>query len=242
MSPGRLAATCVAVLLSVTGAAARAQDSARPPGAPAAPAKPAVGISVPQLEQALAKNPDDPKVNVALGVAYLERGDARPRARAAAARREGGPRFRRRPQLARRRAARPGRLSRGHRVAAEGDRARPEEHAGVREPRVRRSPRAAISTRPSTVFRKALALDPDEPAARTSTWAWPCAKRATSPAALPHLRRVAEADPGNASAALRARAGPAPERRARAERSRRSSARSSSIQSCARRTTRSGPP
>ena len=30
---------------------------------------------VPQMEQALKKNPNDPKVNIALGVAYLERGE-----------------------------------------------------------------------------------------------------------------------------------------------------------------------
>ena len=74
MSRRLLAATSVAVLLSTTGAAVHAQDSARRPGAPAAQTKPAADL-VSQLEQTLAKNPDDPKVNVALGVAYLEGGD-----------------------------------------------------------------------------------------------------------------------------------------------------------------------
>ena len=40
----------------------------------AAQTKPAAD-PVPQLQQALAKNPDDPKINIALGIAYLERGD-----------------------------------------------------------------------------------------------------------------------------------------------------------------------
>ena len=77
MSSARLAATSLAVLLSATGAAVKAQDPAHRPGAPAAQTKLASApeYSVPQLEQALAKTPDDPKVNVALGVAYLQRGD-----------------------------------------------------------------------------------------------------------------------------------------------------------------------
>ena len=77
MSPFRLVATCVAVLLNAPSVAAQAQSSARPPRAPAAQTRPAPDpeSSVPQLERALAKSPDDPKVNVALGVAYLERGD-----------------------------------------------------------------------------------------------------------------------------------------------------------------------
>jgi tetratricopeptide (TPR) repeat protein len=55
-----VAAACI--LLFVRGAGPLAQT------------KP-VADPVPQLEQALAKNPDDPKINLALGLAYLDRSD-----------------------------------------------------------------------------------------------------------------------------------------------------------------------
>ena len=74
MSPRSLAsAAYVAVLLSAAAGARKTQNSspARPPVARTKPAS----DPLPQMEQALKKNPDDPKVNVALGVAYLERGE-----------------------------------------------------------------------------------------------------------------------------------------------------------------------
>jgi tetratricopeptide (TPR) repeat protein len=75
MSPGRLAAVAsIALCLSAAAAAREAQDSSDRGRAPAAQTKPAAD-PVPQMEQALAKNPDDPKINVALGLAYLDRGD-----------------------------------------------------------------------------------------------------------------------------------------------------------------------
>jgi tetratricopeptide (TPR) repeat protein len=65
MNPGVLvSAAYVAMLLSAAANAREIQE-------PTKPADP-----VPQLEQALAKNPDDPKINVALGLAYLDRGDS----------------------------------------------------------------------------------------------------------------------------------------------------------------------
>ncbi len=83
MKPGCLvAAAFVAVLLST--AAGRGQilyfnidveiQDPTPRSTPVAQTRPAAD-PVPQMEQALAKNPDDPKVNVALGVAYFERGE-----------------------------------------------------------------------------------------------------------------------------------------------------------------------
>ena len=92
MSPGCLAAAAyVAVLLSrrcrrSRGSEASDSGPARPPVTQTKPA----ADPVPQLEQALAKSPDDPKVNVALAVAYLDRGDDCARARKAAARGESG--------------------------------------------------------------------------------------------------------------------------------------------------------
>src|SRR5215211_4153719 len=71
MRRGRfIAATYVAMFLS----AVAAQESPTPVRAPVPQTRPAAD-PVPQLEQALAKNPDDPKLNIALGVAYLERGE-----------------------------------------------------------------------------------------------------------------------------------------------------------------------
>ena len=69
MSPGCLAvAAYVTVLLSSTVAARDAQDSSGPARAPVAQTAPPAD-PVPQMEQALAKSPDDPKVNVALALA-----------------------------------------------------------------------------------------------------------------------------------------------------------------------------
>jgi len=59
MSPRGLAAAYVALLLSA---------------APMAQTKPATD-PVAQMEQALAKNPDDPKINIALALAYFDRGE-----------------------------------------------------------------------------------------------------------------------------------------------------------------------
>ena len=134
---------------------------------------------VPQMEQALAKNPNDPKVNIALGVAYLERGE---NARALE-------RLQHAVKVAPDSAEAHNWLGvalldradfpQGHSGAAEGDRARPEIRAGVREPRLgarkerrARRGRGRYSGRPSRSSPRALP--------RTSTWAWLCAKRVTS--------------------------------------------------------------
>src|SRR5688500_5875126 len=74
MSPGCLAGTAYVALFLSAGAARETQDPLVPARVPVGQTKPAAD-PVPQLEQALAKNPDDPKVNVALGVAYLDRGE-----------------------------------------------------------------------------------------------------------------------------------------------------------------------
>ena len=195
MNSGRLAATSVALLLSATGAAAQAQGSARPPGAPAAQTKPA--DPVPQLERALAKTPDDPKVNLALGVAYLERGDA---ARA----------------LERLR----------HAVKVAPDFADAHNWLGVALldgadfPQGIASLRKAIALDPKhtrayanlglalaksgeldeavEVFRKALALDPESIAAHFNL-GMALREKGDLEAALQHLRRVVEADRDNAA-------------------------------------------
>ena len=65
--------------------AAAAQEPSAPARSQAPQARPAAD-PVPQLEQALAKNPDDPKLNVALGVAYLKRGEKRARSNGCSAR------------------------------------------------------------------------------------------------------------------------------------------------------------
>jgi tetratricopeptide (TPR) repeat protein len=195
MISGHLAATSVALLLSATGAAAQAQGSARPPGAPAAQTKPA--DPVPQLERALAKTPDDPKVNLALGVAFLERGDA---ARA----------------LERLR----------HAVKVGPDFADAHNWLGVALldgadfPQGIASLRKAIALDPKhtrayanlgsalaksgeldeavEVFRKALALDPESIAAHFNL-GMALREKGDLEAALQHLRRVVEADRDNAA-------------------------------------------
>jgi tetratricopeptide (TPR) repeat protein len=194
MSP-RCLATSVAVLLSAMSAAAQAQDSTRSPRAPAAQTKPAADPA--PLEQALAKNPDDPKVNVALGVAYLERGDG---ARALA------------------------RLQ--HAVKVAPDSADAHNWLGVALldradfPRGIASLRKAVALDPKNtrayanlgwalaksgeldeaadVFRKALALEPESLAAHFNL-GMALREKGDFAAALPHLRRVVEADPRNAS-------------------------------------------
>ena len=74
MSPGCLAAAYAAVLLSAAAGAGETQAPLGPARAPVAQTKPAAD-QVPQMEQALAKNPDDPKVNVSLALAYFDRGE-----------------------------------------------------------------------------------------------------------------------------------------------------------------------
>jgi tetratricopeptide (TPR) repeat protein len=199
MSSGPLATTCVAAFLSATGAAIQAQDSARPARMAAAQTKPAPDAidPVPPLEQALAKNPDDPKVNVALGVAYLERGDG---ARALA------------------------RLQ--HAVKIAPDSADAHNWLGVALldradfPQGIASLRKAVALDPKhsrayanlgsalaksgeldeavDVFRKALALESESLPAHFNL-GMALREKGDFAAALPHLRRVAAADPGNAS-------------------------------------------
>ena len=70
----RTVAACAVVLLGTVAVARGAQESAgTAPARVVAQTKPSAD-PVPQLEQALAKSPDDPKANVALGIAYLESG------------------------------------------------------------------------------------------------------------------------------------------------------------------------
>ena len=182
MNPRCLAAAAsIAVLLSAT---AVAQTT------PAAP-------SVPQLEQALAKNPNDPKINVALGVAYFDRGE---HARALE------------------------RLRHAVKVAPNSsdahnwlgvvllDRADfPQGIAALRkaialDPKSTRAyanlgaalAKSGELDEAVDVFQKALALDPKSVAAHFNLGMALREKGDLAPA-LQHLRRVAEADAGNAS-------------------------------------------
>ena len=204
MSPGCPAAvTCVAVLLSASPAreahalsAVEGQESpgpARPPGAQTKPA----ADPVPQMEQALAKNPDDPKVNVALGVAYLERGE---NARALE------------------------RLQHAVKVAPDSAEAHnwlgvvlldrsdfPQGIAALRkavalDPKYARAyanlglalAKSGEFEEAEAVFRKALALEPESMTAHFNL-GMALREKGDLDAALQHLRRVVVANPGNAS-------------------------------------------
>ena len=150
-----------------------------------------------QMEQALAKNPDDPKINVALGLAYFERGDA---ARALE------------------------RLRHAVKVAPDSseaynwlgvvllDRADfPQGIAALRkavalDPKFTRAyanlgsalAKSGEFDQAVTVFQKALALEPESMAAHFNLGMALREKGDLEPA-LQHLRRVAAADAGNAS-------------------------------------------
>jgi tetratricopeptide (TPR) repeat protein len=165
-------------------------------GAAAPQTKPAAD-PVPQLEQALARNPDDPKVNIALAVAYLDRGE---QARALE------------------------RLQHAVKVAPDSSEA--HNWLGVALlgradfPQGIAALRKAVALDPGNtrayanlgsalaksgdldeavgVFRKALALEPDSVAAHFNLGMTLREKGDLEPA-LEHLRRVARADAGNAS-------------------------------------------
>ncbi len=180
MNPRRLAAAAsIALLLS---AAAGAQT---PPAAP----------SLPQLEQALAKNPNDPRINIALGVAYFDRGE---HARALE------------------------RLRHAVKVAPNSsdahnwlgvvllDRADfPQGIAALRkaialDPKYTRAyanlgsalAKSGEFDEAVTVFQKALALEPKSMAAHFNL-GMALREKGDLEAALQHLRRVVDADPGN---------------------------------------------
>jgi tetratricopeptide (TPR) repeat protein len=197
MSPGCLAiAAYVAMLLSAAASARGAQDSKGPGRAPAAQTKPAAD-PVPQMEQALAKNPDDPKINVALGVAYLERGE---NARALE------------------------RIQRAVKVAPDSaeahnwlgvvllDRADfPQGIAALRkavalDPKHTRAyanlgsalARSGEFDEAVEVFRKVLTLEPEAMSAHFNL-GMALREKGDLDAALDHLRRVVKADPGNAA-------------------------------------------
>ena len=181
MSPRRLAAAAfVAVLLSGGPDAGAAQDS-----------------PLSQMEQALARNPDDPKVNVALALAYFDRGE---RARALE------------------------RLQ--HAVKVAPDSAEAHNWLGVVLLDQSDFPRGIAALRKAValdskytrayanlgsalaksgeveeaveVFRKALALEPENIAAHFNL-GMALREKGDLEAALHHLRRVVEADEGNAS-------------------------------------------
>jgi tetratricopeptide (TPR) repeat protein len=181
MSPRGLAAAYVALLLSA---------------APMAQTKPATD-PVAQMEQALAKNPDDPKINIALALAYFDRGE---HARALE------------------------RLQHAVKVAPDSseaynwlgvvllDRADfPQGIAALRkavalDPKYTRAyanlgsalAKSGELDEAVDVFRKALALDPKSIAAHFNLGMALREKGDLAPA-LQHLRRVAEVDAGNAS-------------------------------------------
>lgn len=194
MNPGRLAVTSVVLWLSAAVAVPEAQDSAGP-RAPTAHTK-AEPDPVPQLERALAKSPDDPKVNVALGLAYLDRGD--------------NPRALERFQ---------------HAVTVAPDSAEAHNWLGVvlldkaDFPRGIAALRKAVALDPAysrayanlgsalaqsgeldeavEVFRKALVLEPESMPAHFNL-GMALREKGDLEAALQHLRRVVEAEPGNA--------------------------------------------
>jgi tetratricopeptide (TPR) repeat protein len=196
MSPRCLAAAYVALLLSAAPAAPEAQDSTRPARAPVAQTKPAAD-PVPQMEQALAKNPDDPKVNVALGLAYFDRGDA---------------------------ALALERLQHAVKVAPDSAEAHnwlgvvlldkadfPQGIAALRkavvlDPKYTRAyanlgsalAKSGEFDEAVAVFRKALALEPESMAAHFNL-GMALREKGDLEAALQHLRRVVEADSGNAA-------------------------------------------
>ena len=214
------AAAYVAMLLSARGA--QTKPAADP---------------VPQLEQALAKNPDDPKVNVALGVAYLDRGDP---ARALEKLRHA---VKVAPDSAEAHnwlgvVLSTGLISPGDSRAAEGDRARPDygrAYANLGSALAK----SGDLDEAVEVFRKALALEPNNTGAHFNL-GMALREKGDLDAALHHLRRVVEAEPGNASMhyelgqTLR-QSGDLGGAIAEFER------RSRSIPSCARATTRSAP-
>ena len=74
MKAHRLAVAGLAWLSLAATHPAVAQNAGGSAPGPAIQAKPVTG-SIPQLEEALAKRPGDAKINLALGLAYLERGD-----------------------------------------------------------------------------------------------------------------------------------------------------------------------
>ena len=189
-------AAYVAVLLSAAAGAREAQEPPSPARPPVAQTKPAAD-PVPQMEQALAKNPNDPKVNIALGVAYLERGE---NARALE------------------------RLQHAVKVAPDSaeahnwlgvvllDRADfPQGIAALRkaialDPKYARAyanlgsalAKSGELDEAVDVFRKALALEPESIAAHFNL-GMALREKGDLEAALHHLRRVVEADAGNAS-------------------------------------------
>jgi len=197
MNPGCLAAAAfVAVLLSAAAGARGAQESSGPARASVAQTKPATD-PVPQLEQALAKNPDDPKINVALGLAYLDRGDD---ARALE------------------------RLQHAVKVAPDSAEAHnwlgvvlldrsdfPQGIAALRkavalDPKYARAyanlgsalAKSGEFEEAEAVFRKALALEPESMTAHFNL-GMALREKGDLKAALQHLRRVVEANPGNAA-------------------------------------------
>ena len=163
---------------------------------PVAQAKPAAD-PVPQLERALAKNPDDAKINVALAVAYLDRGDA---ARALE------------------------RLQHAVKVAPDSAEAHnwlgvvlldrsdfPQGIAALRkaialDPKYARAyanlgsalAKSGEFEEAEAVFRKALALEPESMTAHFNL-GMALREKGDLDAALHHLRRVVEANPGNAA-------------------------------------------
>ncbi len=193
MRPGRLAVTSLALWLSAAAALPGAQEDANPPRPPAARPQ-AEPDPVPQLEQALEKNPDDPKINITLGLAYLDRGDARALER----------------------------LQHAVKVAPRSAEAHNWLGVvlldGADFPRGIAALRKAIAIDPSysrayanlgsalaksgeldeavEVFRKALALEPGSVAAHFNL-GMALRERGELEEALQHLRRVVEAEPGN---------------------------------------------
>jgi tetratricopeptide (TPR) repeat protein len=202
MSRRGLALTSVALLLSASDASAQARARSRisaPPVASAAQTKPAPDTepSAAQLEQALARRPNDPKINVALGIAYLERGDA---ARAIA--------------------------TLQHAIKVAPDFAEAHNWLGValldqaNFPQGIASLRKALALDPKNartyanlgsalaksgefdeaveVFRKGLALEPGSLPAQFNL-GMALREKGDLSAALPYLRRVADGEPGNAT-------------------------------------------
>jgi tetratricopeptide (TPR) repeat protein len=152
---------------------------------------------VPQLEQALAKNPDDLKVNLALGVAYLDRGDA---ARALE-----------RLQHAARVAPNSAEAYNWLGVALLDRSDFPQGIAALRkavalDPKYARAyanlgsalAKSGELDEAATMFRKALALEPESMTAHFNL-GMALREKGDLEGALQHLRLVVEATPGDAS-------------------------------------------
>jgi tetratricopeptide (TPR) repeat protein len=208
MSPGCIGVTFVVVSCIATGFSRPAGENSAPfqgrlkPAATTygevleAQTKPAAD-PVPQLEQALAKNPNDAKVNVALGMAYFERGDD---ARALE------------------------RLRHAVKVAPDSAEAHnwlgvvlldrsdfPQGIAALRkavalDPKYARAyanlgsglAKSGEFEEAEAVFRKALALEPESAAAHFNL-GMALREKGDLEKSLQHLRRVVKANPGNAS-------------------------------------------